>query len=174
MHPRRAVPNKLCTARLPISLTLRSISNPQHLSAPGLTPLLATLPKNPPLSLILATLPKTCSRNPFVCHTCETPRGVPCPSPGLATFSSYFLSFHMFPHSLSATEHTQILCHQSFPHSFPCNGGGVSLVVSSRSLVGARGQRKLGFIPARNSRLGFGRGGRTVSWRRGVSRCVAG
>src|SRR2546427_12429313 len=25
---------------------------------------------------------------------------------------------------LRATEHSQPLCNQSFPHSFPCNGGG--------------------------------------------------
>jgi hypothetical protein len=75
-HPRHVVHNKFCAARPPFSLTLRSVSNPQHRSASRLTSLLATLPQNPPLSPIIATLPKTPSRNPFVCHTCDTPRGV--------------------------------------------------------------------------------------------------
>src|SRR5207248_10156822 len=41
-----------------------------------LSPVLATDPRQRPVSPLLATLPKTPSCNPFVCHTCDTPRGV--------------------------------------------------------------------------------------------------
>jgi hypothetical protein len=40
------------------------------------SPFPATLPRNPPVSLIIATLPKMYSRKPFDCHTSETPRGL--------------------------------------------------------------------------------------------------
>src|SRR5712664_4812459 len=40
------------------------------------SPFPATLPRNPPVSLIIATLPKMHSRKPFDCHTSETPRGL--------------------------------------------------------------------------------------------------
>src|SRR5260370_15706926 len=46
------------------------------LASKALTALFATLPENPPVSLIIATLPKSPSRKPFICHTSETPRGV--------------------------------------------------------------------------------------------------
>jgi len=75
MPPRRTVLPRTPATPPPIRLTLRSIANLQHRSPSGLTSSFATLPKNPPLTLILATLPKTRSRNPFVCHTCESPPG---------------------------------------------------------------------------------------------------
>ena len=40
-----------------------------------LTPVFATDPRNRPLTPIIATDPKNPSRNSFVCHTCDTPRG---------------------------------------------------------------------------------------------------
>src|SRR6266705_1354648 len=42
----------------------------------GLSPFLATHPKNRLLTPIIATLPKPHSRKPFACHTSKTPRGV--------------------------------------------------------------------------------------------------
>ena len=73
--PRPVIPQRIPTARPPIRATVRAIPKAQHRGASGLTPLFATLPQNPPVSLIIATLPKSCSRNPFVCHTYETPPG---------------------------------------------------------------------------------------------------
>jgi len=73
--PRPVVPQSIPTSRPPIRATVRAIPNAQHRGASGLTPLFATLPENPPVSLIIATLPKSCSRNSFVCHTYETPPG---------------------------------------------------------------------------------------------------
>jgi len=73
--PRPVVPQRIPTARPPIRVIVRAIADAQHQGASGLTPLFATLPENPPVSLIIATLPKSSSRNSFVCHTYETPRG---------------------------------------------------------------------------------------------------
>ena len=73
--PRQVVPQRIPTARPPIRVTVRAIPKAQHRGVSGLTPLFATLPGNPPVSLIIATLPKSGSRNPFVCHTYETPPG---------------------------------------------------------------------------------------------------
>ena len=78
--PRPVVPQSIPTSRPPIRATVRAIPNAQYRVASGLTPLLATLPENPPVSLIIATLPKSGSRNPFVCHTYETPPGGLSPS----------------------------------------------------------------------------------------------
>lgn len=62
MRPRRAV---LLTPPSQTSAFLQT----------RLSPFLATHPKNLSVSPLLATLPKTASRKPFVCHTCDTPRG---------------------------------------------------------------------------------------------------
>src|SRR5205823_8300191 len=76
--PSPGPPRPVATQRIPAArppIRVRAIPNAQHRGASGLTPLFATLPENPPVSLIIATLPKSCSRNPFVCHTYETPPG---------------------------------------------------------------------------------------------------
>src|SRR5437763_499429 len=56
-HPRSLVPQRIPTPRPPIRVTVRAIPNAQHRGTSGLTPLFATLPENPPVSLIIATLP---------------------------------------------------------------------------------------------------------------------
>lgn len=82
-----ARPNPLSFQRAS-DLPHRSLSEyPMRMRVPGerseskdlsraLTPLFATHPRNRLLSPIIATHPKTPSRNSFVCHTCDTPRGL--------------------------------------------------------------------------------------------------
>src|SRR5260370_4112369 len=70
-----------------------TVSPFQLLTSKSLTSLFATLPRNPPVSVIIATLPETTSRKSFVCHTCETTPG------GFLPFTTHY-ALPPWPNSL--------------------------------------------------------------------------
>jgi len=113
--PRQVVPQRIPTARPPIRVTVRAIPKAQHRGVSGLTPLFATLPGNPPVSLIIATLPKSCSRNSFVCHTYEPPRGaIPLRRSHQSSPISPLVTRHFHPNPFRMRSYKQTPCFARF------------------------------------------------------------